>query len=238
MKEKIVGGCLAVSACLLSGQQVYAEGDSLLRARASLGYSSYGLTLSGSGSTTPDATSQYLAAGAGITYATGDLYFDASGSMSINATHDWPKFEGDFERTDSTLTAGYLLEQGWSVFGGYKYGKSELFQGNLPGYSLTFEAYGLFGGAGKSIGLNNGASMSFNGALAFMTGDVYDTKTLKDSGKATGLSFSAAYNRPLSHNSGIQLRGFYQSYSFSDFATVVDVNESILGVDAAFYMDF
>lgn len=237
MKKNILGVVLAVCACLLLVQQVYAEGDSLLRARASVGYSSYAITLSGSGS--PDATSQYLVAGGGVTYATGDMYFDASGSISLAATHDWPSHEGDFQRTDSTLTAGYLLDQGWSVFGGYKYGKSEILQDNLPAYKLTFEAYGFFGGASKSVGLENGTSMSFSGALAFMTGDIYEVSSgLNDSGSAVGLSFAAGYNKPLSTNSGIRLRGFYQSYSFSDFTTVKDVQEDILGVEAGYYLNF
>lgn len=238
MKKNLLGVVLTGCAFLLSGQQVCAEGDDLLRGRASVGLSSYALTLSGAGSTTPDATSQYLAAGAGLTYATGNLYFDASFSQSLGATHDWPGYEGDFERSDWALTGGYLLDNGWSAFGGYKSGKSEFFRDSSPGYSLTFEAYGLFGGASKAIGLKNGSSISLSGALAFMTGDLYDTGTLNDSGSAIGLSVSAAYNLPLSSDSGLRLRGFYQSYSFSDFSTQADANETILGAEAGYYLNF
>lgn len=156
----------------------------------------------------------------------------------LDATHDWPGYEGDFERTDSALTAGYLLENGWSVFGGINTVNQNFSRTTSRGYSLTFEAYGFFGGASKSIGLENGASISFSGALAFMTGDVYDSDTLNDSGNAVGLSVSVAYNLPLSDNFGMQLRGFYKNYGFSDFTTVVDAEESILGVDAAFHLNF
>lgn len=137
MNKNISGVVLTVGALLLSGSQVLAAGDDLLRARASLGFSSYGLSLSGADSTKPDATSQYLSLGAGFTYATGDLYFDAAYSQSLGATHDWPNFEGDFERSDWAVTGGYLLDNGWSAFGGYKSGKSEFFRDSDPSYKLT-----------------------------------------------------------------------------------------------------
>ena len=237
--QKILGSCLGVVIFLLTGQTVLAEGNNLFRTRASVGYASYDITLSGSGLSTPAATSQYRVVGGGLTYATGNLYVDATGSTSVNATHDWPGgFEGDFKRTDSVLTVGYLLDKGWSVFGGYKYGKSEFFQANYPGYRLTFDAYGPFGGSSKSIGLDNGASMSLSGAVAVMTGDVYDTGSIKDSGSSIGLSFSAAYNFPISDHTGLQLRGFYQKYRFNKFKTVVDANESILGIEAGLHWNF
>ena len=176
--------------------------------------------------------------GAGLTYATGNIYFDAAISQSLAATHDWPDFEGNFERVDMALTAGYFLDNGWSVFGGYKSGKSEFFRDNNPGYSLTFEAYGLFGGASKVFNLGSGSSMSLSGALASMTADVYDTGTVNDSGSAVGLSFTAAYNLPISDDSGLRVRGFYQNYSFSGFNTVGDANETILGIEAGYHLDF
>ena len=238
MKKKIVG-CIALGTFLLSAQTVFADGENLFRIRASVGYTSYAISLSGSGISTPSATSQYSAVGGGVTYATGNIYVDVTGSISLSATHDWPGgFEGDFKRTDSGLTVGYLLDQGWSAFGGYKYGKSDFFQANNPGYRLTFEAYGPFVGGSKLISLDKGASMSFNSAVAVMTGDVNDTGTINDSGSSIGLSFSATYNLPISDNSGFQLRGFYQKYSFDNFRTVVDADESILGVEVGFHLNF
>lgn len=238
MKEKSLGGFLAAGIFLLSGQTVFAEGDSLFHTRASVGYTSYAIDLSGSGSSTPAATSQYLAVGGGVTYATGNIYVNASGSTSVGATHDWPGgFEGDFTRVDSFLTVGYILDKSWSVFGGYKYGKSEFFQTTSPGYLLTFKAYGPFGGVNKSIGFANGSSLSFSGAVAVMTGDVYDTGSINDSGSSIGLSFSTAYNLPIGANYGLQFRGFYQKYNFDKFRTVVNANESILGADAGFYLN-
>ena len=238
MKKYLLGAVLTTSVCLLSGPQAFAEGDDLLRGRASVGYSSYALTITGTGSTTPDATSQYLAVGAGLTYATGNIYFDASGSTSVGATHDWPQFEGDFQRTDTALTGGYLLDEGWSVFGGYKWGTSEFSKDADPSYKLTFEAYGFFGGASKAISLGNGTSLSLTGALASMKGDLYNNSSLNDSGDALGLSFTAAYNLPLGTDSGIQVRGFYQNYSFSGFSAGNDANETILGIEAGYHLDF
>ncbi len=238
MRKNLFRTILTVSGFLFLGSQALAEGDDLLRARASVGYSSYDLTMVGEGSTGPDATSLYLVAGVGVTYATGNMYVDGSFSQGLGATHDWPDFEGDFERSDMALTAGYLLDNGWSVFGGYKSGKSVFYRDNNPGYRLTFEAYGPFGGASKAIGLDNGSSISFSGALAFMTGDIYNTSTLNDSGDAMGLSFSASYNHPLSQTSGLRARSFYQYYGFTDFSAVGDVDESILGIEAAYYLNF
>lgn len=239
MNKNLLGAVFTASAFLPVGSPVFAEGDDLLRGRASVGFSSYALTITGAGSTTPDATSQYLAVGAGLTYATGNMYFDASGSISVDATHDWPGNEGDFQRTDTALTGGYLLDDGWSVFGGYKWGTSEFSKDTDPSYKLTFEAYGFFGGASRAIGLGNGASMSLSGALAYMKGDLYNNSTLNDSGNALGLSFTAAYNLPLGADSGIQVRGFYQNYSFSGFSNSNNnADEEILGIEAGYHLDF
>ena len=97
----------------------------------------------------------------------------------------------------------------------------------------------LITGASKGIGLDNGASVSFSGALAFMTGDISNASTsLNDSGNAIGLSFSASYNHLLNPSSGVRARGFYQYYGFTDFSTVGDVDETILGAEATYYMNF
>ena len=239
MNIKIITRLLLIVGSAFFGEQVLAEGDSLFRARAHAGLSSYALTLTGAGSEEPDATSNYLSAGVGLTYATGNIYIDFAYSQSINAEHDWPGFEGEFERTDTATTVGYLLNGGWSAFGGYKYGRSDFYRDSRPGYKLTFEAYGLFGGVSKSIILKNGSSVLLSGAVAFMTGDVYDNNTLDDSGSAIGTSFAAAYNLPIGNDSGLQLRGSYQYYSFTEFnSPQLDAVETIFSADAAYYLNF
>lgn len=229
---------LITSLVLLLNQNAFAADDSLLRLRVTAGFSNYALTQTGKGSTAPDATSQYLALGGGLTYAKGNFYFDAYGSMSIGAEHDWPTFEGDFNRTDTALTAGYLLQGGWSVYGGYKWGKSEFGRDSAPGYLLTFEAEGFFAGASKSIRQASGTTVSLSAAVAFMTGYIYDTASLDDEGSAIGTSFSATYNVPMAGGTGIQVKGFYQYYGFSDFRAAADTNETIIGAHAAYYMNF
>ena len=229
MGKKFSGAILLAIFFSATAQQVSAGDDILIRGRVSVGYSSYAL---------PDATSQYLAIGVGITYVTGNIFFDAFGSSSVDATHDWPSFEGEFQRTDTALTGGYLLGDGWSIFGGYKWGTSEFSRNVDASYKLTFEAYGIFGGVSKTIGLSRGTSISLSGALASMEGDLYNTSTLNDSGKTLGLSFSAAYKLSLSADSGIRIRGFYQNYSYSDFNSESDFDEEILGVEAGYHLDF
>lgn len=71
-----------------------------------------------------------------------------------------------------------------------------------------------------------------------MTGDLSTTNNINDSGNAIGFSATAAYNLPLGSDAGIRLRGFYQSYSFTDFSTQPDALETILGAEASYYLNF
>ncbi|MDH5407090.1 MAG: hypothetical protein OEZ33_07960 [Gammaproteobacteria bacterium] len=238
IKNTSIRFTLVIVMFLNSGSYSFASDDNLLRGRATLGYSSYTLSFTGSSLPTSDVNSTYMFFGAGATFATGKIYFDAAFNSSMNATHDWSGFNGDFERFDMAFTGGYLLSQGWSVFGGFKTGESIFYQDSLPGYRLTFEAFGPFVGGSKVIHLDQSSSVSLSAALAIMTGDIFDNFSLNDSGNTYGLSVSASYNLPLGDNQGLKARANYHSYSFSDFSTVVDVDESILSVEASYYMNF
>lgn len=237
MNKGFAHGLIAIGVYFLFALNGIAQADDLYRARVLGGFSHYAFSLSGGGATSPDSTSLYFATGAGFTYATGKIYVDGSITQSIRASHDWPGYEGKFQRSDTVLTAGYLLDDGWSLFAGYKSGSSVMFQYNLPSYRLEFEANGPFIGCGKSSRLGNGVYFSYNAAIAFMGGD-YETAAVQDSGDAIGLSLSAGLKQPFGKDSGIRLRGFYHSYDFSGFNTTPDVNETILGADINYYMDF
>lgn len=229
---------LLVLALLWPHGHIYADEDLFLRGQVSLGISSYQLTLTGAGSGSPNASSLYPYLGTSLILVSGKGFIVASYSTSLAASHDWPVFEGDFQRNDIAVTGGYLLEGGWSLFAGYKFGSSEFYQGNLPGYHLDFDSYGPFVGTSKVVQTEGGASLSYRAALALMTGYVHDTIALDDFGKAIGVSLALSYSQPFSNDTGIKLRAFHQSYSFSGFNTVADAAEIIFGVETSYYVNF
>ncbi|MDH5445102.1 MAG: hypothetical protein OEY52_06055 [Gammaproteobacteria bacterium] len=223
---------------LIWGELALAQDDSLIRARATLGWSSYELTLTGRGSNSPDAKSDYPTVGGGLSYAKDKFYIDTTYAVSLDARHDWEGYEGKFKREDTTFTVGYLLENNWSAFAGYKWGKSKFSQDNLPGYSLSFEVFGWYVGGSKVIPMQQKGSLVLSVAVASMKGEIYDTDTLDDTGEAVGTSYSIGYSLPLQKKSGLQFRSYYQKYKYSKFATVVDIEEDIFGLDASFYLNF
>ena len=127
---------------------------------------------------------------------------------------------------------------GWSVFGGYKAGTSEFLFDAGPG-NLVFNTTGIFGGVSKAISLSGGNSIALSAALASMSANIYDTPaTIDEKGTSIGLSFAGVYNIPLSDTSGVNVRGTFQNYQYRNFDSLVDISESIFGVEAGYYINF
>lgn len=239
MKGRLTAYAVCSGVMMLGAQSAFAS--VLIRPRVAIGYAQYRVDLpdpSASGGSSV-VTSNYTSVGGGLTLAENRMYLDIYGSTNLHATHNWPGgFAGDFKRYDSALTAGYLLAGGWSVFAGYKYGVSEFYQATYPAYRMTFKATGPFIGANKVFRLSGGYSASISAAVASMSGKAYDTGFNNDSGTSVGLSLAATYNIPTGKTTGFQVKGYYQSYKYSGFSTLVNPTESILSAEVNYHINF
>ena len=248
MNQKIAR--LSILSLLAAASLPAYASDVLVRPRASLGLASYSLTIGDAGSEA-EATSSYIKGGFGLTIAKENLYFDLGYSTSFGATHDAFIVEEDFVRTDLNLTVGTALNNGLSVFGGFKTGESEL-SDTFTGLTTSFKASGIFFGASKSwSGAND--SISVNAAIAFLDGELTDDDPTFDLGysnardasaNTVGLSFGAGYNYYLSDDSGISLKGMFQSYNFTGwedpnpYLGVPDTTERLFSAEASYFFNF
>ena len=217
-----------------------AHADTLFRPRAVLGYAAYDLTTGAS----DRASSNYTTLGVGATLARDQFYVDAIVANTLNArydNHDTNTVE-DFSRQDVTLTVGMLLEN-LSVFSGYKTGHTH-YSTLAPGASSTFNTDGLFVGALLAFPLGNNL-LTLNAALASMNGHwKLNSTSLPINAKADtlGMSLGMAYTLYLSDTHGFLFKGAYQSYHFKDWndssATIPDIDETIVSVDAGYFVNF
>jgi hypothetical protein len=242
MKSSLV--CIPL---LLAASFAASADDVLFRPRASLGYASYELKFTGSGGGSL-ADSSYLTGGFGATIAKDNLYFDLAYNTSLSASYDNFGTDDDFKRTDLSLTAGLALDGGVTVFAGYKTGKSEYTDTIDPDISLiTFEASGLFFGAGLSNSIDDNSTISFNAAIALLNGDFKDNDTFNPpfnaSADTVGFSIGAGYNYFINNNSGIGLKGSYQYYNFVDWTDanypgIPDTAETLISIDVSYFANF
>lgn len=232
---------------LVTVQAANVNAETLVRPRAAIGYASYELSPSDPSLDSISDTS-YMTLGAGATIAQDNMYFDVSFTTALDASHDFSSTgqDEDFFRNDLALTVGFVLDQGLSVFGGYKSGKTEYDNPATSATStvLTFETSGIFGGASMSFPQGNDV-ISVNVALAFMEGELTDDDTVAipfdETADTLGLSFGAAYVKNISNDAGLIFKGAFQLYAFSDWTgnyTLDDLDESIFSLEATYFMNF
>ncbi|MCW8956546.1 MAG: hypothetical protein OQL09_06655 [Gammaproteobacteria bacterium] len=230
---------------LASMQATNINAETLVRPRASVGFASYELSFSDPTLGSISDTS-YMTLGAGATFAQDNIYFDVSVTTALGASHDFTEFDQDedFFRNDLALTVGLVLDQGISVFGGYKSGETEYENPSATSTLLSFETSGIFGGASMSFPSGNDV-VSVNAALAFMEGTLTDNDTAftpyDETADTIGLSFGAAYVKNITNDTGLMFKGAFQLYAFSDWTgnySIADLDETIFSVEAAYFVNF
>lgn len=151
-------------------------------------------------------------------------------------------------RKDYSLTLGYNILDGLSLFGGYKYGESlaetligiTTITGPLPDTSkinyMEFESgveeKGLFIGAGYSHNLPKNITVGLNLAYADMDGTYtrlvqlnYPPIVITQDGDISGLSYGITFSGPLSTGSQYRIGYKVNSYEYSGkSATGTEVN--------------
>jgi hypothetical protein len=173
-----------------------------------------------------------------------DAYWQTTGDGSDDYSflrNDGSRFDGssDFDRDDYALSLGYGFENGITVFGGYKGGKTDIdsdetFTRNdgTPGgffhrINDSFEARGPFIGIGYGIRLGPGL-LSATAALARLDGEAKEetvsTRTSDGSlssvtrteskPSATGLSLGIAWRAPITDNLSYMVSLDGQRYNF------------------------
>ncbi len=234
---------LSIIAASIASASLNTSADTLFRPRASLGYSSYELTLTDPGDTLSE--SSYLKGGIGVTIATGQLYFDLGFSNSLGATYDEGVTPGeDFNRSDTTLTIGYVFSNNMTLFGGYKSGSSEFNNSSTSVSSTKFDASGPYLGLG--IGFpSSGGTWSFNAAIAALSAELTDNDTgipFNASADAVGFGLGAGYSMPFGSTQGLSFKANFQSYDYTDWEDPnyipPDIQESIFAMDVEYYYNF
>ncbi len=222
--------------------------DVSVRPRAGFSYDKYDMQISSGSKLT--SSSSYLTVDLGLTVLYDRIYYDVAYKSSFNASHDFTTTGNDesFKRQDFALAAGYLFQDHWSVFAGYKYGDSEFSNyilGASPYTNLNFETKGLFSGLSKVFIFGKNA-LSVNVALAFLDGKLTDTDTLSAplnaSADTVGASVGVAYSLLVEKNMGLVVKLSYQNYEFSNLNDPIyiisDVSENILNFGVSFFSNF
>lgn len=238
MKRSLLG--LAIAASLAAG---VAQADTLIRPRVTLGYDSYEIKTNyySSGA----ATSEYMSAGLGLTFAFGEgWYADAAYKTSMDATHDgdvptYTTTEQDLTRTDTTLTIGKRLNESFSIFGGYKAGKSTLAAppGAFTWSEDRFEASGPFIGGAAFFKLGSSIGMNVSAAYASMSGNWSDDNGFSADASTDGFSFGVGMNIPVTDKSGVAVNLSSQEYTYTG-SSISDFKESVTSLSASYYMSF
>jgi hypothetical protein len=136
-----------------------------------------------------------------------------------------------YSRLDTNLTFGYSLRENWNLFGGYRWGDTDMYyDDNVNQLSRSFGASseGIFLGASYSHGFKKG-TLSTSIAIASLKGEVSLTEPLVDTtaftvitppdvveGDALGSSYSFVWTGEVSENTTYNLGLRIHRYTFDD----------------------
>lgn len=151
--------------------------------------------------------------------------------------------EVDFRHEDWALSLGYALTSNWSLFAGYKGGKTHwdqhltqqlfapattaAFYTEIDSLDGKFEQDGPFIGVAFSYPLGGG-TLTLRGAYAYLdgeyawkgqaksaaTGEVFQRSTIKLDGNSDGYSLGMSWTKQLEDNLGLSLGAAYHWYDF------------------------
>ena len=212
--------------CILVGTAVVfpanAQDSGLFRIRPIIAKVQYTLDYEDYTGTHRKGTSDFTAAGLGLSYIGAKRWFiDAKRTTSSNAQHDYWRTLGysnlPLERTDTALTAGWSTESLLSMFATLQQG--ETVRTNYPTSTetkRTLTTTGIVVGAGKAFPTGFG-TFSINGGLGYSKGNVKTTNTNPslngsfDADYAWAYSLGGAYSYQLHKNIALIVDARYQS---------------------------
>jgi len=171
-------------------------------------------------------TGEYTTPTVGLSvFLSNGIYVDIEG-FTFMEENDPSAKEGEetkvSDREEFTISSGYRLDSGITLFAGWKDTMNYAEVGNTG--DLLFTTTGPFIGVSDSIKLNNHFRFSLSGAVAFMTGNIeavsWDTSSDFESyeyeGDALGYSTSAVLNISIYKGLMAAIGGRFQSYDYGD----------------------
>lgn len=168
----------------------------------------------------------------GLAVVNNNFYVNLSGELPWKDSQDFQREINsvvDLTRKDYSFTIGYNLPRGWSIFGGYKYGKTSAhitsFE-QIPGgpailNTLDFKESGPYLGTSYSFPINSGNNLSISAAYAFMDGEINNrlnpaggggSGTGSAEGDANGFSLAIKWIHEVSASTSFNMALKYNSY--------------------------
>lgn len=155
-------------------------------------------------------------------------YFDFEHSGGDSEVSDFYPEDDYIERFDLTLSAGYSLGEGFTVFGGFNSADTQVENHkDQPGQPTDYQivSEGLFLGLAKRFAFDKANSVTASLAAGMMTGKYESTDSALDpldgEGESIGYSASLSYTRRIQQTS-ITAGVKSQSYTYSDMTTYQD----------------
>jgi len=156
------------------------------------------------------------------------FYFDFDFSGGEDEVSDFYPEDDYIERFDLSLSAGYSLGSGYTIFGGFNETDTQIEnhknQVNQP-VDYQIISSGLFLGLAKTFTLDKTSSITTSIAAGKMSGEYESTDTALDpldgEGESVGYSASASYTKrfdKIAVSAGVKT----QSYTYSDMKTFAD----------------
>lgn len=224
--QKLFGMILCVITALSVTVPTVAS-DDLLRGRVGISSNSFTSLYSGG-----QLEADFMSLNFGATYITDTaVYFDFAYKQNLGGTWsadllgmdgngnlDIFSVEDDYNRTDLTLTAGMVLENGIQVFGGYQDSDTDIAGEWQSGEDEGFDVSGFFIGAGKSLKISNG-SLNLNAAFGSMEAILVDGfGDSHTSSSGSGYSIGATYSIFVNDSTTANFELKQQNYNY-DFDT-------------------
>jgi len=191
--------------------------DGVVRAKVSLGYSTYSSPYGNN-----EISTNYATQGLGLSYVwPSSVFIDLSTKVSAtDASYNAKNVFGGqvnsdqkFSRTENTLTLGKSTENGTQVNGGIFAADTVLSMAQLGQFSQKI--LGLTAGAGKGFLIDDGRSglIGISGAFALLNATNKDRYGVSvNSNLSYGISLGAVYNYPLTKSVSVLADGKFQTY--------------------------
>lgn len=148
-------------------------------------------------------------------------YFDFEQYDGTGSHEGFVEDSDDLVRHDINLSIGRALENGYTVFGGFRHGASKFKFDNDDGRRSDLEnaSVGVFVGGAKNFTLDATSNISLSAAIASLTAEFksFDTgEAIDATGDTIGFSLGAAWNKRFIQKLNLSIGGRYQAYTYED----------------------
>lgn len=148
-------------------------------------------------------------------------YFDVEEFNGTGTHKGFVEDSDTFVKRNTAFSVGRILDDGYTLFGGFRFGGSEFQFENSGGQSsdLDNDTTGVFLGGAKNFSLDATSNVSVSAGIAALTAEFksFDTGEAIDAkGDTIGYSLGAAWNKRIMNDWNLSVGGRYQSYKYDD----------------------